>query len=36
MMDGKAVTLIDTPGLDDTVKSEAEVLQHITSFLAVT
>lgn len=36
MLDGKMVTLIDTPGFDDTVKSEAEILRLIADFLAAT
>lgn len=36
MLDGKTVTLIDTPGFDDTVKTETEILRLIADFLAVT
>lgn len=36
MMDGKIVTLIDTPGFDDAVKTEAEILRLIADFLAKT
>ncbi|KAH8092660.1 P-loop containing nucleoside triphosphate hydrolase protein [Cristinia sonorae] len=35
-IDGKNVTLIDTPGFDDTNKSEAEILTLIADFLATT
>ncbi|CAL1717341.1 unnamed protein product [Somion occarium] len=35
-IEGRIVTLIDTPGFDDTVKSEAEILRLITRFLAET
>lgn len=30
---GKDVILVDTPGFDDTVKSDAQILQQITDFL---
>ncbi|KAK7032288.1 hypothetical protein VNI00_013247 [Paramarasmius palmivorus] len=33
---GRRVTLIDTPGFDDTNKSDADVLKMIAAFLAVT
>ena len=33
-LDGRTVTLIDTPGFDDTAKSDAEVLNIIAAFLA--
>ena len=33
-LDGRAVTLIDTPGFDDTSKSDAEILNIIAAFLA--
>jgi hypothetical protein len=33
-LDGRSVTLIDTPGFDDTTKSDADVLQMIAIFLA--
>lgn len=36
LLDGRPVTLLDTPGFDDTVKSEAEVLRLIANFLAAT
>ena len=36
MLDDKMVTLIDTPGFDDTVKTEAEILRLIADFLAAT
>lgn len=36
LLDGKVVTLIDTPGFDDTVKTEAEILRLITDFLSAT
>ncbi|EKM49287.1 uncharacterized protein PHACADRAFT_107075, partial [Phanerochaete carnosa HHB-10118-sp] len=36
MLDGKMVTLVDTPGFNDTVKTEAEILWLIADFLAVT
>ncbi|KAK5076170.1 hypothetical protein LTS08_002680 [Lithohypha guttulata] len=32
-LEGKEVVLIDTPGFNDTFKSEAEVLKEIASFL---
>lgn len=32
-LDGRTVTLIDTPGFDDTNKSEVEVLKLIADFL---
>lgn len=35
-MDGRTVTIIDTPGFDDTHKDEAEILRLITEFLAAT
>ncbi|KAJ2926163.1 hypothetical protein H1R20_g10947, partial [Candolleomyces eurysporus] len=35
-LDGRIVTLIDTPGFDDTTRSEAEVLRMITQFLVAT
>ena len=35
-LDGRIVTLIDTPGFDDTVKTEAEILRLIADFLSVT
>ena len=33
-LDGRWVTLIDTPGFDDTSRSDTEVLTQIASFLA--
>ena len=33
---GRTITLIDTPGFDDTVKSEAEIVMLISDFLRVT
>jgi hypothetical protein len=35
-LDGRRVVLIDTPGFDDTTKSDAEVLRMIADFLATT
>ena len=35
-LDGKAVALIDTPGFDDTSKSDTEILKVIAFFLAAT
>lgn len=35
-LDGRIVTLIDTPGFDDTVKTEAEILRLIADFLSAT
>jgi len=35
-LDGRRVLLIDTPGFDDTVKSDTEILKNIASFLATT
>ncbi|KAJ7031334.1 P-loop containing nucleoside triphosphate hydrolase protein [Mycena alexandri] len=35
-LDGHPVTLIDTPGFDDTDKSETEILTEIAAFLATT
>jgi len=35
-LNNRLVTLIDTPGFDDTVKSEAEILRLIADFLAAT
>ncbi|KAF7357262.1 p-loop containing nucleoside triphosphate hydrolase protein [Mycena sanguinolenta] len=32
--DGRRVTLIDTPGLDDTTRSDTDILNRITLFLA--
>ena len=33
-LDGRRVVLIDTPGFDDASRSNTEVLQTITAFLA--
>lgn len=35
-LDGKTVALLDTPGFDDTYKTDAEVLQGVANFLALT
>ena len=35
-LDGREVTLIDTPGFDDTSKSDAEILKIIAAYLATT
>ena len=35
-MDDRLVTLIDTPGFDDTTKSDADILAMIAAFLAST
>ena len=35
-IDGRRVVLIDTPGFDDTNVSDAEILERIAAFLAVT
>lgn len=32
-LDGRSVSLIDTPGFDDTDKSDAEIVQIIAAFL---
>ena len=34
ILDGRVVTLIDTPGFDDTTKSDTEILKMIAFFLA--
>ena len=36
ILDEKAVTLIDTPGFDDTSKTDTEILRLIALFLATT
>ncbi|KAJ2924780.1 hypothetical protein H1R20_g12313, partial [Candolleomyces eurysporus] len=36
MLDGRLVTLIDTPGFDDTTRSDTDVLKMISHFLAST
>jgi len=33
-LDGRSVTLIDTPGFDDTVKKDSDILELITEYLA--
>ena len=33
-LDGRSVTLIDTPGFDDTTKSDSDILEMIAAFLA--
>jgi predicted GTPase len=33
ILDGRTVSLIDTPGFDDTDKSDAEIVQIIAAFL---
>ena len=33
-LDGRVVTFIDTPGFNDTTKSDTDILKMITSFLA--
>ncbi|KAF9647084.1 hypothetical protein BDM02DRAFT_3065838, partial [Thelephora ganbajun] len=35
-LDGQPVTLIDTPGFDDTNKSDTEILSLIAAYLAIT
>ena len=35
-LDGRVVTLVDTPGFDDALKSDVEILQMIAAFLATT
>ena len=35
-LDGRPVTLIDTPGFDDTAVSDTEILKMIAAFLAST
>lgn len=36
VLDGKVVTLIDTPGFDDTTKSDTDILKMIAQFLSLT
>jgi len=36
ILDGRTVELIDTPGFDDTSKSDADVLEMVAAFLATT
>ncbi|KAF5227657.1 hypothetical protein FAUST_11635 [Fusarium austroamericanum] len=33
-LDGRQVTLIDTPGFDDTLKSDADILQLVANYLS--
>ena len=35
-IDGRRVMLIDTPGFDDTTKSDTDILKMIADFLATT
>ena len=35
-IDGRQVVLIDTPGFDDTTKSDTDILTLIATFLATT
>ena len=35
-LEGRRVVLVDTPGFDDTSKSDTEILQTIAAFLAAT
>jgi len=35
-LDGRQVILIDTPGFDDTSKSDTDILKLIAAFLATT
>jgi len=35
-IDGRRVVLIDTPGFDDTTKSDTDILRMIADFLATT
>ena len=35
-LDGRGVMLIDTPGFDDTTKSDTDILETIAAFLAAT
>jgi len=35
-LDGRGVVLVDTPGFDDTSRSDTEVLKMIAAFLATT
>lgn len=35
-LDGRKVILIDTPGFDDTSKSDTDILRMIAAFLATT
>ena len=33
-LDGRVVSLIDTPGFDDTTKSDTDILNIVAAFLA--
>jgi len=33
VLDGRRVVLVDTPGFDDTCKSDTDVLKYIAAFL---
>jgi predicted GTPase len=33
-LDGRRVTLIDTPGFDDTTKSDTDILRIVSEYLA--
>ena len=35
-LDGRTVSLIDTPGFDDTTKSDTDILRMIAAYLAAT
>lgn len=35
-LDGRVVTLVDTPGFDDTTISDTDILKMISAFLAAT
>ena len=35
-LDGRTVSLIDTPGFDDTLKSDTDILRMIAAYLAAT
>ena len=35
-LDGRQVALIDTPGFDDTTRSDTDILGNIAAFLATT
>ena len=36
ILDGRIVSLIDTPGFDDTLKSDVDILKMIAAYLATT
>ena len=36
ILDGRQVLLVDTPGFDDTTKSDTDILRNIAAFLATT